>query len=83
MVQAECRERACSSYAEATPIDAERKLEPEGPAQSAQQPRSARDRTGARRASAKRAAIILSFQICDNLCAKLSLAAISAAPYGA
>ena len=57
MVQAECRERACSSYAEATPIDAERKREPEGPAQRAQQPRSARDRTGARRASAKRAAI--------------------------
>ena len=36
MVQAECRERACSSYAEATPIDAERKREPEG------QPRRAR-----------------------------------------
>ena len=37
MVQAECRERACSSYAEATPIDAERKREPEGQAQRAQQ----------------------------------------------
>ena len=36
MVQAECRERACSSYAEATPIDAERKREPEW------QPRRAR-----------------------------------------
>ena len=36
MVQAECRERAYSSYAEATPIDAERKREPEG------QPRRAR-----------------------------------------
>ena len=34
--EAECRERACSSYAEATPIDAERKREPEG------QPRRAR-----------------------------------------
>ena len=74
MVQAECRERACSSYAEATPIDAERKREPEGPAQRAQQPRSARDRTGARRASAKRAAICV---------LKHNLAAISAAPNGA
>ena len=30
MVLAECRERACSSYAEATPIDAERNGSPKG-----------------------------------------------------
>ena len=84
MVQAECRERAYSSYAEATPIDAERKREPEG------QPRRARGddeasvaRSAARGAyrhhhstqhCAKRAAIHRFLFICVNLCANLSLA---------